>query len=268
MHAVGARSWTSRPFFRRRRPPRALAGERPPPPATGRSRRPIRHQQPRHAFEFANVRRHKRRATAAGLRGDQIIIMADRRTPALQIGADVAGVRGVFGLEGKYRDPRRQKLGQQAIGFGLPVAAGVAVAQFKQRDHRETDLRPQPQLLRQAEPNRGDAAVDDVNRDVGVETDHLSKKTRGSGSAGASSGMPSGRKSRPPSSSRRANHASASKGCFFSGSRITLSPTLLTRTSVPSKRNSLGRRTAWLRPDMNSLAVAFMIRLLWYGRYH
>ena len=29
---------------------------------------------------------------------------------------------------------------------------------------------------------------------------------------------------------------------------------LLIRTSVPSKRNSLGRRTAWLRPLQNSLA--------------
>ena len=47
------------------------------------------------------------------------------------------------------------------------------------------------------------AAVDDVDRDIGVEADHSSKKTRGSGSAGGSSGMPSGRKSLPPSSSRR-----------------------------------------------------------------
>src|SRR6266403_4247265 len=110
----------------------------------------------------------------------------------------------------------------------------------------------------QAEAHSGDAPVDHVDRDVGIEADHSSKKTRGSGSSGGSSGMPSGRKSRAPSSSRRANHASTSNGCFFSGSRITLSPTLLTRTSVPSKRNSLGRRTAWLRPCMKSLAVALM----------
>src|SRR6266403_2012817 len=120
----------------------------------------------------------------------------------------------------------------------------------------------------QAEAHSGDAPVDHVDRDVRIEADHSSKKTRGSGSSGGSSGMPSGRKSRAPSSSRRANHASTSNGCFFSGSRITLSPTLLTRTSVPSKRNSLGRRTAWLRPCMNSLAVALMIRLLQsFGRY-
>src|SRR5712691_9913180 len=230
---------------------------------------PIRHHQPRHARELAAVGRHQGGAPAAGLSRDETVIGADRRALALQISADVASVRGVFRIEWKDGDPRRQKFGQQTIGFGPPVAARVAITQFKQRDGGQTDLRSEPQLFRQTMPYRGNAAVDDVNRDVGIEADHSSKKTRGSGSTGGSSGIPSGRKSRPPSSSRRANHASASNGCFVSGSRITLSPTLLTRTSVPSKRNSLGRRTAWLRPCMNSLAVALMIRLLQnVGRYH
>src|SRR3990172_9003044 len=38
-------------------------------------------------------------------------------------------------------------------------------------------------------------------------------------------------------------------------------------TSSPSKRNSAGRRTAWLRPFLNSLAVC-MVRLLSDGIYH
>jgi len=54
---------------------------------------------------------------------------------------------------------------------------------------------------------------------------------------------------------------SRSIGDLLTGSRITLSPTLLIRTSEPSKRNSLGRRTAWLRPCMKSLAVAAMMVL-------
>jgi hypothetical protein len=70
--------------------------------------------------------------------------------------------------------------------------------------------------------------------------------------------MPSGRKSRAPSASSSAQNLSKSIGCFLIGSRITLSPTLLTRTSLPSKRNSFGSRTAWLRPCMNSFAVAVM----------
>src|SRR5260370_22512644 len=70
-------------------------------------------------------------------------------------------------------------------------------------------------------------------------------------------------------SSSIARHAVASNGFFSMGSSTTLSPTLLTRTSVPSKWNSLGRRTAWLRPCINSLAVALMIRFLQNGgRYH
>src|SRR6266567_76523 len=229
---------------------------------------PIRHHQPRHARELAAVGRHQGGAPATRLGRDEAVIGADRRALALQMRADVAGVRGVFRAERKHGDPRREKLGQQTIGFGPPVAARMAITQFKQRDGGQTNVRSQPQLFRQTEPYRGNAPVDDVNRDVGVEADHSSKKTRGSGSTGGSSGRPSGRKSRPPSSSRRANHASASNGCFVRDSRITLSPTLLTRTSVPSKRNSLGRRTAWLRPCMNSLAVALMIRLLQsFGRY-
>src|SRR6185437_10136640 len=40
------------------------------------------------------------------------------------------------------------------------------------------------------------------------------------------------------------------------GSRITVLPRLRMRTSLPSKRNSLGRRTACERPDQKSFAVA------------
>ena len=40
------------------------------------------------------------------------------------------------------------------------------------------------------------------------------------------------------------------------GSRITAAPCLRMRTSSPSIRNCLGSRTAWERPDQNSLAVS------------
>src|SRR5437660_7088813 len=59
-----------------------------------------------------------------------------------------------------------------------------------------------------------------------------------------------------------ARQAAASKGFFSTGSRTTLSPSLLTRSPAPSKRNSFGRRTAWLRPCLNILAVALMTRFL------
>src|SRR5215510_3774547 len=43
------------------------------------------------------------------------------------------------------------------------------------------------------------------------------------------------------------------------GSSSTPRPTRRTRTSVPGRRNSLGSRTAWLRPCLKSLAVAVSI---------
>ena len=46
------------------------------------------------------------------------------------------------------------------------------------------------------------------------------------------------------------------------GGRITCSPSLRMYTSVPSKRNSAGRRTAWLRPLLKSLAVWFGMSIL------
>src|SRR5258706_623717 len=40
------------------------------------------------------------------------------------------------------------------------------------------------------------------------------------------------------------------------GVKITRSPSLLINTSLPSKRNSAGSRTAWLRPLLKIFAVA------------
>ena len=52
---------------------------------------------------------------------------------------------------------------------------------------------------------------------------------------------------------QRAHHSSRVRR---RGRRITPSPSRSTVTSSVSKRNSLGRRTAWLRPFMKTLAVA------------
>jgi len=42
---------------------------------------------------------------------------------------------------------------------------------------------------------------------------------------------------------------------FALGNNTTASPTRWISTSVPSNRNSFGRRTAWLSPFLNSFAV-------------
>src|SRR3974377_579701 len=43
------------------------------------------------------------------------------------------------------------------------------------------------------------------------------------------------------------------------GSRTTALPTRLISTSSPAKRNSFGKRTAWLSPFLNNLAVFIRI---------
>src|ERR1700730_3927003 len=86
---------------------------------------------------------------------------------------------------------------------------------------------------------------------------------------GGCSGRPSGKKS-PPYLSSLSHHAAKSKPST-SGSSNTPRPTRLTRTSLPGRRNSFGRRTAWLRPCLKILAVpgsrifsSFDDRYKWY----
>jgi len=71
----------------------------------------------------------------------------------------------------------------------------------------------------------------------------------------------------PPALSR-SNSANHWRTSVTMGSRRTPSLTRRTRTRSPSKRNSLGRRTAWLRPFLKSFATLdFDIRYsiyLWY----
>src|SRR5215831_11213957 len=49
---------------------------------------------------------------------------------------------------------------------------------------------------------------------------------------------------------------------FAFGRSTTALPTRLISTSSPAKRNSLGKRTAWLSPFLNSLAVFIAVSLL------
>src|ERR1700710_1640061 len=88
------------------------------------SRRPIRHHQPRHPLELAAVRRHQSSAAASRLRSNQIIIGADRRALALQMRADVAGMRGIFGIEWENIDAETEKPFEQPLAMLPPVAFG------------------------------------------------------------------------------------------------------------------------------------------------
>ncbi len=81
------------------------------------SRRPIRHQQPRHAREFADVGCHQRGAAAARLGRDQIVIVADRRAFAFSSSARMSpACAASSGIEWKHVDAQAEKFGQQAFG--------------------------------------------------------------------------------------------------------------------------------------------------------
>ncbi len=62
-----------------------------------------------------------------------------------------------------------------------------------------------------------------------------------------------------------ASRGTSSRGTWLSGSRTIRFPSRWIRTSVPGMRNSLGRRTAWLRPREKSLAVVWRSFLVAVG---
>lgn len=118
------------------------------------SRRPVRHQQPGHARELADVCRHQSCATAARLGRDEIIIVSDRRALALQIGADVAGMRGVFRIERKDRDGETKKSLEQMFVMVAPITLGEPLAHFEQRDRRQCDRHACAHLFSEAVAKR------------------------------------------------------------------------------------------------------------------
>jgi hypothetical protein len=94
--------------------------------------RPIRHYEPRNAREFAVIERNQRRATAAGLPGDQIVIVTDQCTCFFKFSPDVAGMRGVFGLERPWRDGQRQEGFEASLAACAPLACGSIRQQVRQ----------------------------------------------------------------------------------------------------------------------------------------
>src|ERR1043166_3127675 len=235
------------------RPPRA--SPRSPPLSaccSERSRRPIFELQARHPGEFAFVRGHEQSIVPARLSGEQNVIRSNGRSGLLQRRSDIACLLGVGRFKRQNLDRASEK-----VGNALQVTLGAralhsAVSELEQHDGRDRkhgsgrDGRVDPRTYR-----RG-AVVEDRNDRIGIETDHSSKKPREAGFAGCC--RPSGMKGSSRYSSSFANHAFTSKGAPI-GSSSTPCPIRRTRTSVPGMRNSFGRRTAWLRPCLKSLAI-------------
>src|SRR5229473_7732242 len=222
------------------------------------SRRPIRNRQPRHALELAAVRRHQGRARPARLSGDEHIVRSDGRAEPSQVGADVRRLLCVRLLERRNIEAAcRHEQGDLLLVLAPALAGGRPVHQLVIDDDRQGERRMRRPRLVEACAHRRRTVVEERDGGIGVEMDHRSNTTRSFGRAGWS--RPSGMKGESPVSSMIA-HGIAADGS--SGSRITRSPTLVTRTSEPSKRNSLGSRAAWLRPCLNTFAVALMRALL------
>src|SRR3954451_12948579 len=149
--------------------------------------RPVHHDQPRHARKFARVERHQRRAAAPGLGRDQVIVGSDRRALAFQMRANVGGMRRVFGVERENVDAKAEKPLQQPLAMLAPIALYDPVAHFKQSGDRQRGFGGRPHLFSEPVSKRRPAPTQNGNDDIGIEANHSSKKTRGSGSSGGSS---------------------------------------------------------------------------------
>src|SRR6516164_1439993 len=198
---------------------------------------PVHDIEPRHARELALVGGHEGCAMSARLRGDQQVVMADRRAGALGIGE----------LERQWFHIQCEQGAQRRLVARPLCALLVAVDQFEQRNGRDTDALATRELLCEPAARAARAVVEHRDDGVRVKALHASKKTRLSGTTGGSSaGRTSGKGSPVKSRSISAKTAATSAGLRAIGSKITRLPTRVTRTSFPGKRNSLGSRTAWL----------------------
>jgi hypothetical protein len=90
--------------------------------------------------KFARLERHQRGAAAARLRRDQGVVRADRRAFTFQMRANVAGMRGIFGVERKDVDAETEKSLQQLLAQLAPVAALDPVAHLEKHQHRQREF--------------------------------------------------------------------------------------------------------------------------------
>src|SRR5262249_9129760 len=168
--------------------------------------------------------------------------------------ADIPGLFGICCLEGPRRYIQGQECGESCrIGL-TPRALLGSVPHLIQSDGRDPDDHIFNEGPQQSIANRAWPAVDRRNNRVRIKTNHSSKNARWGGIGGCL-GRPSDKKSAPLNRSISAKIASMSLMSRSIGSNSTPRPTRRTRTSVPGIRNSLGNRTAWLRPCLKILAI-------------
>ena len=100
---------------------------------------PVHDIEPRHTRELALVGGHEGCAMSARLRGDQQVVMADRRAGTLELHADRAGVLGIGELEWQRFDIQCEQRAQRRLVARPLCALLIAVDQLEQRNGRDTD---------------------------------------------------------------------------------------------------------------------------------
>src|ERR1017187_10135012 len=183
------------------------------------------------------------------LAGNQQVVSPDWLSRGIQRGSHSARNFCILGLESQQAHRTREEcLHQSRMGFRAGTLRNP-IPKLKSYDGRDYHLRVLSQCLLQPGPDRRRLIVDQRNTSGGIEQIlHLKLLRRG----GAGWFLPLPRNFPSLTRSSAANHSPASE---ISGSRRSPSASRRTRTWLPSKRNSRGSRTAWLRPLRNSLAI-------------
>src|SRR5438105_4821331 len=203
--------------------------------------RPVFQSQARDPAELALVVRNENQLLPERLRRDQCVERTDGFARALQLCAQVCIRRGI--ARGELEDGQRpEEILHEAHRLQGRRALCRARAQLRLRDDADRDVRAAP---REHPLQHRRVLLQYVDAGIRIEQVLQSNLSRSSGSPCGglvkSSGAPAKESTYP------SGHSSA-------GSRTMASPSRRTSTVSVSKRNSFGRRTAWLRPVQNTLA--------------
>src|SRR6266581_2444704 len=203
--------------------------------------RPVFQAQSRDPAELALVVRDEDQLPPDRLRRDQRVERTDGRARALQLRADARIRDGV--ARGELDDRQRpEEVLDQAHGLHGRRALCRARAELGLGDDADRDVRATP---REHPFQNRRVLLQGVDAGIRIEQVLHSSFSRSSawpcGGLVKSSGAPAKESTYP------SGHSSA-------GSRMTAPPSRRTSTVSVSKRNSFGRRTAWLRPVQKTFA--------------
>src|SRR5829696_215892 len=224
-------------------------------------RRPILDRQAWHPPELALVVGDERQAGGQRMGRDPEIVVADRLASAFERCADRAIGRSSRGRERLHRDEGHQPVErrQRPIGHGSLLHAETELPVADDRDHGLV----RPKCLKAVKDGTW-AALTNPDEDVGVE--HVAQRHHSPlRTCGGLSSMVSRSVKAPSGSSHQALIASI-KVRGFSRS-TTSSPRRKISTSSLANRNSFGKRTAWLFPDLKTLAVVTFASVYTRRRY-